>query len=383
MALFPGITLPDSGEHLLGHLAVEPANAVGLLAGVQGEDAHREALVGVRILAAHVHKVIPGDTELRGELTHILAEQTLVEVVVTGGDGSVDGVEAGSAYQFEGYVEVKVLLLHVVDQALEVEQRGVPFVAVVELGIDAELLEHQDAADTEKILLLDTVLPVAAVELVGDRAVELGVHLKVGIHEVEVHAAHVHAPYMAVNRASGVRHLENHGVAVLHHLLDRELVEVLSLIVGDLLAVNAQRLGEITVAVKEADGGHRDAAVGSLLDIVAGEHAEAAGVDFQRVAQAVLHREVGDGGDVGAHRLGHILLEHPVDMVDAGQKLLVGQDFFKTLCGKLLEHHDGVFARRAPEVGVKVAEQGFAFAVPYPPQVLGEFFEGFQLRGQV
>ena len=94
VAFLPVVALPDTGEHLLRHLAVEPAYAVGFLAGVESEHAHREALVGVGVLAAHVHQVVPGDAEFLGVFTHIFAEETFVEIVVAGRHGGMDGIEA-------------------------------------------------------------------------------------------------------------------------------------------------------------------------------------------------------------------------------------------------------------------------------------------------
>ena len=114
------------------------------------------------------------------------------------------------------------------------------FVAVVELRVNSKFLEHEYTADAEEVFLLDTVLPVAAIELVCDRTVELAVHVEVGIEQIELHAAYVYAPNVAVDYAAGVGHFKNHGVAIgIHNLLDRQLVKVLWLVVGNLLAVYA------------------------------------------------------------------------------------------------------------------------------------------------
>ena len=53
-------------------------------------------------------------------------------------------------------------------------------------------------------------------------------------------------------------------------------------------------LAEVAVAVEQADRDDRHAEVGGRLQVVAGEHAEAAGVLRQRVADAELGRQVGD-----------------------------------------------------------------------------------------
>ena len=188
---------------------------------------------------------------------------------------------------------------------------------------------------------------------------------------------------MAVDDAAGIRHLENHGLAVLvHHLLDGELVEVLGLVVGNLLAVYTEGLGKVAETIEETDGGHVDAAVGSLLDVVTGEDAETARVNLETVAEAVLHREVGYRGDIGAHGHGHVLLELVINRIDTCEQVGVAQDFVDTLGAEALEQHDGVFAGGTPQVGVELTEDGLAGAVPHPPQVLGKDFQGLEAFGE-
>ena len=97
------------------------------------------------------------------------------------------------------------------------------FVGMVYVGMYAELLEGEYTAYSEQVFLLDAVLPVAAIELVCDRSVEFAVHVEVRVHQIELHAAHIHTPDVRVDDAAGIRYFKNHGTAILfHHLLDRE-----------------------------------------------------------------------------------------------------------------------------------------------------------------
>ena len=59
-------------------------------------------------------------------------------------------------------------------------------------------------------------------------------------------------------------------------------------------AVDGQLLAEVAVAVEEPDADEGDAEVARRLQVVAGQHAEAAGVLRQRLGDAELRREVGD-----------------------------------------------------------------------------------------
>ena len=59
-------------------------------------------------------------------------------------------------------------------------------------------------------------------------------------------------------------------------------------------AAGVDALAEVALPVHEADGDERQREVGGLLEDVAGERAEAAGVDRQRAVDAELGAEVGD-----------------------------------------------------------------------------------------
>ena len=61
-----------------------------------------------------------------------------------------------------------------------------------------------------------------------------------------------------------------------------------------LVAVGVDRLSEVAVAIEQADADERDGHVRRGLEMVAGEHAEAARVDTERLVEAVLGAEVGN-----------------------------------------------------------------------------------------
>ncbi len=175
--------------------------------------------------------------------------------------------------------------LYIINKALQVKQCGMTLVCMVKLGCDTELLKHQYTADAKKVFLLDTVLPVTAIELVGDRTVKLRIHVEVRIHKVEIHAPYIHAPDMAIYYTARIGHFQDYRIPILvTYLLDRELVEVLRLIVCNLLAINAQCLCKIAITVKETNSSHVNTAVRCLLYIVTGEYAQATGIYLKAVA---------------------------------------------------------------------------------------------------
>ena len=88
-------------------------------------------------------------------------------------------------------------------------------------------------------------------------------------------------------------------------------------------ALDVERLAEVAVLVEEPDADERDAEVGRRLQVVAGEHAEAAGVLRQRLGDAELGREVGDRGAAGSRprgleppRLRQVVLQLGVHLVE-------------------------------------------------------------------
>ena len=112
--------------------------------------------------------------------------------------------------------------------------------------------------------MLHAIFPVAAVEGVGDAAVVFGVHLVVGVEQVERNATHIDAPDERMHRVIGERNVDNDLIAVLiEYALDGHAIEVLRFVIRNLLSVHRQGLAEIAVAVKETDSAHIYVRVGA------------------------------------------------------------------------------------------------------------------------
>ena len=76
--------------------------------------------------------------------------------------------------------------------------------------------------------------------------------------------------------------------------VERQPARVVPRVALDLPVALVEPLPEVAAAVEEADADERDAELGGRLQVVAGEDAEAAGVDRQALVEAELGREVGD-----------------------------------------------------------------------------------------
>jgi len=186
--------------------------------------------------------------------------------------------------------EGELLVVHQVADALDADERGMSFVAMEHIVLDAQCAQCADTADTEQDFLLEAVLPVAAVEVVGDLAVFLEVGLEIRVEQVEIRAADLAFPDARRKRTPREGDGDGQPVAgLVAHGRDREFIEILCLVGRLLRPLCRKTLREVTIPVKQAHGCHRDVLVRGLLEVVAREDAQAARVDLERRVQAVFH----------------------------------------------------------------------------------------------
>ena len=162
-------------------------------------------------------------------------------------------------------------------------------------GLDAQRRERADAADAEQDVLREPRVRLADVEARGDPAGGEVVLRPLGVEQVERHAADVDAPDLRghLHVAHGHRDRERLAVVAGHERGGEPLrVGVDPVLV--LPAAGVDALAEVALAVHQPDGDERQRAVGRLLEDVAGERAEAAGVDRERAVHAELRAEVRD-----------------------------------------------------------------------------------------
>ena len=298
-------------EDILRNLAVQHGNTVHILRDVGGQVAHGEFLVAVqRIVLTQGHEGLPVNLQTIRIMADILAQHTLVEGIVTGGNRCMGGEQRTGLHHFQGLAEVQVVFLDVLTQTLQADESGMAFVAVVHLGIQTQLAEGADTAHTQQEFLLETVLPVAAIEVIGNLAVFLTVGLIVGVHQVKVGAAHFHLPQAGGKAAAGESHRSGDPFTVLvQHGNRRDLGEVLGIIIGHLITLGADDLVEITITVQQTHRHQVGVHVGGFLQIVTGQDTQTAAVNLQGSIQTVFHAEIGDGRVCALGLGGHIGVE--------------------------------------------------------------------------
>ena len=192
---------------------------------------------------------------------------------------------------------VALILLHQHAGALQGHKGGVAFVHVAEGRRDAQGGQGAHAADAQDDLLLQAHFRIAAVELVGDVLVVVLIGGDVGVEQIERNAPHLHLPDLRVDVAARKIHADAERLAVRVRLrLHRHVIEIVVGVALLLPAVGVERLAEVALLIQQAHADERDAQIAGRFEMVAGENAQAAGVDRQALGQAELHREIGDAG---------------------------------------------------------------------------------------
>ena len=185
-------------------------------------------------------------------------------------------------------------VVHPPPHQLERGERAVPLVQMHDAGRDAERRERADAADAEQQLLADADALIAAVQPRRQLAVLGAVAVHVGVEQQERVAADRDPPDAGDDPSGPRLDLDGDRHAVARGRLHRQLPMIDVDVLLALPAVAVEPLPEVALVVVQADADERDAEVGRALEMVAGQDAEAAGVDRHRLVQAELGREVRD-----------------------------------------------------------------------------------------
>ena len=331
---------------------------------------------GDEVVERHADLLAPG--------AEVAVHQLEREAVDAGGHGRVGGEDAARPHGLDGLRVAEALVDHELADALEPQEAGVPLVRVEHLGPDPDGLQGADTADAEQDLLPQPVLGVAPVQAVGDGPHLVGVLLDVGVEEVQRHASHARLPHLGDERHAGQVDLDPHALAGRqgHHVGVEQGVALL------LPAVRVEALAEVAVAVEQADADERHAEVARRLEVVAGQHAEAARILRHRLGDAELGREVGHEIE-RAVALGlepavalEVALQLAVHLAQEPLEPGVAGEGVEAFARHQAEQADGVVDAGVPQVGVDPSEQVAGLVVPRPPQVEGQLLEGGELGGQ-
>jgi hypothetical protein len=167
--------------------------------------------------------------------------------------------------------------------------------------------------------------------------------------------------------------------------MHRQVVEIGIGIVRDLVAVVVDALGEIALAIEQADGDEGQAQIGGALAMVAGEDAQAAGIDRKALVEAELGAEIGDQvaglqlqGHVPAQGLAHVGVEGRQHAVVAAQEDVVFRRLGQAFLVHPLEEGLGIVVDRVPQTRMQAGEQGAGGTIPGVPEVVRQFGQARQ-----
>ena len=183
-----------------------------------------------------------------------------------------------------------------------------------------------------------------------------------------------------MNKIIQIRNIYNHLIAILvHHSLDGQLTEVLSFVVGNLLAIHREGLCKVTVTIQETYCTKVNVAIGSLFQVVAGKNAQTTGIYLKYLAQTILHAEISNRRTLFVRFYIHVCSELSVNVIHSLQNDFVVCKSFEFSITHSFQQEDGVMTNFFPQSGVKVSKQFSSFIVPRPPNVMCQFRQFLQL----
>ena len=253
-------------------------------------------------------------------------------------------------------------------------------------GIQPHGPQRPDSADAQDPLLAQPVVQAAAIQLAAQLPVLRLVLLEVGVEQIERVPPHHQFPGADPHGPAGGAHGRDPGLpALAPHRNEWSDGEVEPLVPVLLPAIHGQVLIEIAPGIHEPDAHQRQAQIRGRLQVVAGEHAQAAGVDRDRVVEPELGAEIGDRPairfGIGAMEPGVVPRLLPLGPARQGvepgkESLVLGQR------GQPARVHpaqqlDRVVPRQVPERLVDQPEDGPGLEVPAPRQVRRDGRQGF------
>ncbi len=262
---------------------------------LQAQHGHAEILVGIAgIFAAQLHQLVVRKAQRLAQRAQMLFDQFGVEAVVAGGHRRVRGKDHFAGNAGHGLIEADALVLHAAANRFQNGKSAVAFVQVQNAGRDAHGSQRAEAADAEQQFLADTDARIAAIQPRGEFAILGRVAFDVGIEQQQIAAPDLHAPDFRADGAAAGLDLHRDRLAVRSdRRFHGQLVDI-GLEVFFLLPAGAiQALAEISLAVEQADADQRNVQIGRALDVIAGQHAQAAGIFRNGLVQAEFGGEIG------------------------------------------------------------------------------------------
>ena len=227
------------------------------------------------------------------------------------------------------------------------------FVAVVNLRVQAQLAESPDTAHSEEKLLLETVLPVTAIEVIGYLPVFLEIVLIVSVEKVKVCSSDFYKPKTGIDITSRESYPYGYPIALgIAYRLGRSLHEVLGIVFRNLCSLSGKHLGEIAVTVEKADSHKVHIHIRGLLEVVSCENTQTAGVNLEGSVKTVLHTEICHGRILALSFQRHILVKLRLDLAQTAEEFVILAECLEFLEANPVQKSNRVLTAALPKLRV-------------------------------
>jgi len=287
--IFPRFQILENvPPHVVADLAVKLADSVAERREMQREDGQAEwllALAGTR--KAEVDELIQRDANILAVLLVVFADQPGIEGFVT---RRATGVWVVKTAFFATCLHASAKFIPPLTQ---LRTRSSPRNALCpsficqQDGSIPSACSTRTSADAKDEFLADAHLPAADIKLARDRTVGGIILGRIGVQQQHRHAAHLRQPDARVHITVGEIDANREVAAIVtEQRLDGQARKIIRRVEVLLPAVGLNLLFEVAVFIERADADEGNPEVARGLAMIAGEHAEAAGINAQAFVKA-------------------------------------------------------------------------------------------------
>ncbi len=252
------------------------------------------------------------------------------------------------------------------------------FIHMVNRRLYAESFQCPDPTYAQQYFLLYPGIMVSAVQSRSDMPVLLNICRNIRIKQVKIHDADLYLPYRSIDSPSGQLHAYQHRLSIFTgNLGDRELAYVKCIEGSFLKAIMIYPLIEIALPVEQAHPCERDAEITGGFTMIAGQHAEPARINGQRLAEAVFcgeicHHVVAQFRICRAEPcIGtiHVRVEFAYHIIICIQKALIIRQLLQPSASYPFNKSGRVSTCLFPESRIRHSEHFCRTAIPGPPEI--------------
>src|SRR5436190_5755251 len=294
----------------------------------------------------------------------------------------------GRRYDLKCRIKIELLFHDIQTNALERQERRMPFVHVKHVRLNSEGSERFHSANPEHDLLTHAHLKIAAIKLGSNQSILGFVFRNIRVEEVDVYPSDAQFPNPGKNFAVQNPHRDNKLRLAPANFSNRQVIEVLIEVNRLLNAIFVDLLPEIAVSIKETDRNEIQIKIAGRLAVVAGEDAQATGVIWDRfvktkfggkIGNRILDRASSSGFSISIVSA-EILFEGFKNLLELAHKIFVLRQLFQPGLPRKLQHAHGVVIGSVPQLRIEMPEESARRRLPCPPKIKTHLPQRLQRR---